>query len=112
MRQVPGQPEQLQLERERERVERGPNRRETRRRVEQIEKPRECAERALVGLLLDEQAQHRLGADQPDVESIRVIANELMRRDQLDASHRLELPASLVEQELYVAQRLEPRPEP
>ena len=73
VRQVAGQPEQLELEREPERIERGSVGR-MRRLIEKVEEPRQCGERPLVRLLLAEQPQHRLGADHPDREPVVVLA--------------------------------------
>jgi len=72
MRQVAREPEQLELEREPERVERRP-RTAVRRVVEKIEEARHRGERALVRLLLTEEAQHRLGADHPDGKAVVVL---------------------------------------
>ena len=110
VRQVARQPEQLQLEGERERVERGPLRR-VRRLVEQVEEARQRGERALVRLLLGEQAQHRLGADQAGGEPVVVVACRLVRPDELDAGDRLQLAGALMEHELDVRERLEPAAE-
>ena len=67
MRQEPGQPEQLELEREHERVEAGPRSSRWLVLVERVEEARQREERTLVALLLREQAQHRLEADEPDL---------------------------------------------
>ena len=110
VRQVAGDPEELQLEREHERVERralGARRRL----VEQVEEARERGERPLVRLGLAEEAQHRLGADQPHVEAVPVLARRAVGAQQLDAGDRLQLPAALVQHQLNMRQRLEPRAE-
>src|SRR5581483_10017986 len=106
MRQVAGEPEQLQLERERERVERRPLRR-VRALVEDVEEARERRERALVLLLLGEEAEHRLRPDQADAQAVVVVAGDLVRPAQLDARDRLQLARALVELQLDVRQRLE-----
>ena len=112
VRQVAGEPQQLQLEREPERVERRPAAGDRRRVVEQVEEPRQRVERALVRLGLAEEPQHRLGADQPDVQAVAVLAGRVVRAEQLDAGDRLQLAAALVQHQLDVRQRLEPRAEP
>ena len=75
VRQVAGEPEQLELERERERVERRPRRARGSSSSSDVEEARQRRERALVPLLLGEEAQHRLGADQPDAEPVRLLAH-------------------------------------
>ena len=82
VRQVAGQPEQLELEREPERVEGRPVG-GVRRVVEKIEEARQRDERPLVRLLLAEQPQHRLGADHPDREAVVVLARLAVRSDEL-----------------------------
>ena len=77
-------------------------------RLEQVEEARERGERALVRLGLAEEAQHRLGADQADVQAIGALADDMMRVQELDAGDRLQLAASLVQQQLDVRERLEP----
>src|SRR4051794_12454145 len=111
MRQVAGEPEQLQLERQRERIECGPLCC-MRCRVERIEETRESGEGALVRLLLAEEPQHRLGADQADAQAVVVLARVVVRLDQLDARDRLQVAVALVKQDLDVAERLEPGTEP
>ena len=111
VRQVAREPEQLQLEGEDERVERRALR-ARRRVVEQVEEPRERGEGALVRLRLAEEAQHRLGADQADVQAVAVLAGGVVRAQELDPGDRLELAGSLVEHQLDVRERLEPGAEP
>ena len=110
MRQVAGEPEELQLERDRERVELrlagAPGDI-----VGEVEEAGEGVERALVRLLLLEQLQHRLRARERDPEPVRVVAGRLVRADQVDARDRAELATSLVQRELDVAERLEARAE-
>ena len=65
MREIAGEPQELELERQAERVERRPLRR-VRGLVEEIEEARQRRERARVRLLLGEQPEHRLGADEAD----------------------------------------------
>ena len=69
MRQEALEPEQLQLEREDERIDRGPPTRLRHPRVQRIEKSRQGEERAIVPLLFCIETEHRLEADQPDLEA-------------------------------------------
>ena len=110
VRQVAREPEQLELERERERVERGA-RRARAGLVERVEEARQRGERALVPLLLGEEAEHRLGADQPDAQAVRLLADGAVRPHEVDAGDRLELARALVELERDVRERLEPAAE-
>src|SRR5205085_11248540 len=89
VRQVPGEPEQLQLEAEDERID-GRSCRRGGRLVEQVEEACERAEGPLVRLRLAEEPQHRLGADQADVEAVRLLAAQAVRAQQLDAGDRLQ----------------------
>ena len=82
VREVPGEPEELELERERQRVERGPAAQAGRQRVEDGQEARHRLERALVPLLLDEEPEHRLRADEPDGEPVRILARRPMRVDE------------------------------
>ena len=111
VRDVAGEPQQLELERERERIERGTSARAGRNRIHGGEEPRQRLERALVALLLDEEPQHRLGADEPDREAVRILARGPVRVDERDAGDRVQLAGSLVEHQLDVRERLEPRAE-
>ena len=107
MREVAGEPEQLQLERENERVggrPAGPGLEL----VEEIEETCQRPKRAVVRLLLGEEAQHRLGTDEADVQPVRLLPSGVVGAEQLHAGHRLQLPAALVEHQLDVAERLEP----
>src|SRR5262249_12100861 len=72
VRKVAREPGELELERERERVERGPaaGRLDL---VEEVEEARERRERPLVPLGLAEEPQHRLRPDQPDAEPVRLL---------------------------------------
>ena len=79
MRQVTGEPEQLELEREREWVERRLCGRPARNRVETLEEARQRREGTLVALLLREEAQHRLGAHEPDTEPVGLVPHLVMR---------------------------------
>ena len=90
VRQVAREPEQLQLEAERERVD-APAASAAAPLVEQVEEPRERTERPLVRLRLAEEPQHRLGADQPDVQPVGVLAHRVVRAEELDAGDRLQL---------------------
>ena len=111
VRDVAGEPQQLELERERDRIERGTSARARRDRVDRGEEPRQRLERALVALLLDEEPQHRLGADEPDREAVRILARRPVRVDERDAGDRVQLARALVEHQLDVRERLEPRAE-
>ena len=90
MRQIAGEPEELELERERERIERRPLG-GVRRVVEHVEEADERGERALVLLLLGEEPEHRLGADQADAQPVEVVAGRLVVVDEIDARDRLQL---------------------
>ena len=111
MRQVAGEPEQLELEGEAERVERRPGGRQASGLVQEVEEAGQRAEGPRIRLLLGEEPQHRLRPDEPDREPVGVLARRAVRPDQVDARHRLQLAAALVEEQLDVAERLEPRPE-
>ena len=111
VRHVAGEPEQLQLEREHERVERRPRRSARGDHVEPVEKARQRRECALVRLLLGEELQHRLGADQPDREPIGILARLVVGGAQVGSGHRLQLAGALVEHQLDVRERLEPAAE-
>ena len=110
MRQVARDPEQLELERERERVE-GWARRARAGLVQRVEEARQRDERAVVALLLGEEAEHRLGADQPDAQAVGLLANRAVRPYEVDSRHRLELARALVQLQRNVRQRLEPAAE-
>jgi hypothetical protein len=79
--------------------------------VEPVEEAREGRERPVVRLLLGEEAQHRLGADQPHREPVRILARFVMRRAQVRPRHGLQLAGALVEHQLDVRERLEPAAE-
>jgi glutaredoxin 3 len=105
--EIAGEPEQLQLKREGEQVEPGLGR-AGRDLVSEVEKARERTEGALVRLLLREQLEHRLRAGERDTEPVGVIPGALVRADQVDPGDRLELAPPLVEEDLNVAEGLEP----
>ena len=107
MREVPREPEQLQLEGEDERIERrlGPARLGA---VQDVEKPRQRLEGARVPLLLGEEPEHRLEPDQTDGQTVRVLASLAVRPHERGPGHGRQLSAPLVEHQLDVAQRLEP----
>ena len=111
VRRIARDPEELELEREHDGVERGAGARLGRRRVERVEEPRQRGEGALVRLLLREQPQHRLEPDQSDLEAVRVAADRVVRADERGAGDRLELAATLMEHELDVGERLQAGPE-
>ena len=110
MRQVAGEPEQLELEREDERIERRPPVAGLHL-VEEVEEAREGDKGPVVPLLLREELQHGLEADEADRQTIVAVARGAVRTDQLDARDRLQLPPPLVEDELDVAHRLQPAAE-
>jgi len=94
--QVPGEPEQLQLEGEDERI----GSRAARAGLELVEEVEEACqrpERALVRLLLREEAQHRLGADEAGIQAIRVLTGGMVRAEELRTGDRLELAATLAQ---------------
>ena len=111
VRLVAGEPEELELEGECERVLRGP-RGPRLERVAGVEEPRDRLERPRVRLLLGEETQHRLGADEPDREPVVDLARRGVRAHEMHTRHRLELARALVQHHLDVGQRLEPRAEP
>ena len=80
MRQVAGEPQELQLEGERERIERGPSGPLASRRppVEKVEESRQSAERARIRLLLREEAEHCFEPEEPDVQPIRILARRVV----------------------------------
>ena len=80
-------------------------------RVDRLEEARQRLECALVPLLLDVEPQHRLRADEADREPIRILAGRAMRVDERGARDRVQLARALVEEELDVRERLEPRAE-
>jgi hypothetical protein len=91
----------------RERVERGPPASTGRDGVDRLEEARQRLEGPVVLLLLDEEPQHRLGADERDRETIRILARRPVGVDERDAGHGVQLPGSLMEHELDVRERLE-----
>src|SRR5262249_16809044 len=111
VREVAREPKELQLERERERIDCRSSLGACRKLVQQVEEARQRVESARVRLLLREQPQHRLGADQPDTQRVGLLADPVMRVAQVDAGDGLQLARPLVEHQLDVGQRLEPRAE-
>ena len=111
VRQIAGEPQELQLEPERQRVD-GRTGRQRGQLVERVQEPCERRERPLVRLLLGVEPQHRLQPDQPDLQAIRVRARAVVRADEGGAGHRVELAAAVMEDELDVRERLEPPAEP
>ena len=75
MRQEALDPEQLELEGEHERIERGPPARLRLPDVERLEEPRQGEEGAVVPLLLGVEAEHRLEPDEPGLQPVRVRAD-------------------------------------
>ena len=111
MRHVARDPEQLQLEGEDERVERRNGGRAGRDHVEPVEEAGQRGERALVRLLLGEEPQHRLGADQADREPVGILPRLVVGGAQVGSGHRLQLAGALVQHQLDVRERLEPAAE-
>src|SRR5437773_5421811 len=111
MRQVAGQPEQLELEGERERVQRRAcgERLEL---VEEVEETRQRLERARVRLLFGEEAQHRLRGEQADAEPVLLFARLMMRAEELHSRDGLQRARALIQHQLDVRERFEPRAEP
>ena len=113
MRQGAREREELELEREDERVERRPAPPACwLALVERVEEPRQREERTVALLLLREEPQHRLQPDEADLEPVAVGAVPVVRSDERRAGDRAELAAAPVERELNVRQRLEPPAEP
>jgi hypothetical protein len=98
VRQVAGEPEQLELEREAERLELRPRSRFAVRRVQYVEEADNGRKDALVSLLVGEQAKHRLGPDQAHGEPVRAFADRGMWPHERGSGHRRQLAAALVEQ--------------
>jgi len=111
VREVAGEPEQLELEAERERVESSAPPQTSRNGVENGQKAGERLERALVPLLLDEEPKHCLGADEADREAVGILPSRTVWVDERGARDRMQLARSLVEKELHVRERLEARTE-
>ena len=111
VRKVAREPEQLELERERERIDRRPQGRAGDEPVGQVEEARQRLEGARVSLLLVEEPQHRLRPDQGDTEAVGLLARPRVRAQEIDAGDRAELARALVVLERDVRERLEPRPE-
>jgi hypothetical protein len=111
VRQIPRQPEQLQLKRKSERIERGA-RRSRLELVDKVEESCQGLERSRVPFLLCEQAQHRLGPDEPNPEPVLLLSDGVMRVQQLDSRDGLKLSRPLVQQHLDMGERLEARAEP
>src|SRR6266542_302455 len=108
VREVAGQPEQLELEGEAERVELGPTGGSSGPVVQQVEEAGQRLEGARACLLLVEEAEHRLRTHEPDAEPVRILANRRMRMDEVGARLGRKLPGALVQNELHVAQGLQP----
>src|SRR4029079_11735720 len=96
---------------ERERMQRRA-RRERLERVEQVEKTRQRLKRSRVRFLFREEAQHRLGAEQADAEPVLLLAHLVVRMEELASRDRLQLARALIQHQLDVRERLEPRTEP
>ena len=108
MREVAREPQELELEREDERVERGLGGQSGLDSVEKVEEARQRVERSGVRVLLDEEAEHRLEADVADRHSVAVDAGALVGAQEVGAADCAQLPPPLVQHELDVAEGLEP----
>src|SRR5690606_12293397 len=108
VREVAGEPEELQLKGERERVDGVRRLDPDRPAVEEVEEPRQRLERRRLRLGLGVEPQHRLGADEADPEAVRLLSHLAVRPEQLDARHGRELTRPAMEEELDVRERLEP----
>ena len=80
--------------------------------VEQVEKTRQRLKRPRVRLLLREEAQHGLGAEQADTEPVLLLARLVVRTEKLHSRDRLQLARALIQHQLDVRKRFEPRAEP
>src|SRR4051795_1935274 len=111
VREVAREPEQLQLKREDERVERrlgGQRRLDV---VEKVEEARERIEGGRVRVLLDEEAEHSLEADVAHRHAVAVDAPALVGAQKVGAPHCAQLSPPLVQHELDMAKGLEASPE-
>ena len=91
VREVPREPQELELERKCQRVERRAAAHAGRQRVQDGQEARHRLERALVPLLLDEEPEHRLRADEPDGEPIGILTRGPVRVDERRAGDRVQL---------------------
>ena len=82
MREEAGEPQELQLEREHERVERGTFASLRLSVVERVEETGEREERAVVLLFLGVELQHRLEPDESDLEAVAVGADPVVGADE------------------------------
>jgi hypothetical protein len=111
MGQIAGEPEQLELEREYERIECRLGGECRLRLVEEIEEASKGMKGRRVSLLFDEKPEHRLEPDVPDRETISIRSAPIVGADEVGAANGLELPAALVQEQLDVAERLQPAAE-
>ena len=111
MREVAGEPEELELEGEHERVEGGLSGKPRLDGVEEVEEAGQGVERARVRVPLEEEAQHGLQADVADRKPVAVGAAQVVGADEIDAGDGVELAPPLVQHRLDVAERLETPPE-
>jgi glutaredoxin 3 len=107
MRKVAGEPEELQLEGEHERLQGRLGRKRRIDIVQQVEKAGERMEGRWLRLLLDEEPQHGLEPDVPDRQSVWIGSRGVMRADELGAPDRVQIASPLVQQELDMRQRLQ-----
>src|SRR5262249_60328435 len=91
LRQIAGHPEQLELEREPQRVKLGAlGWRAALDAVEEVEEASQRQEGAVVALLLGEEAQRGLGADEPDGEAAGGLPGRRARAERSGARHRAQ----------------------
>jgi hypothetical protein len=98
VRNIAGEPEQLELEREPERVEACAAAQALGNGVESREEALERLEPALVLLLLHEEAQHRLRAHEPHRAPVRILPRRPVRVDKGGAGDCLQVARALVQQ--------------
>jgi hypothetical protein len=108
MRQVAGEPEELELKREHERLERRLGREVDGELVEEVEKARQAVKGLRVWVMLEEEPEHRLEPDLPYGEAVRVGPRGVVRTDEIGAGDSGELSSAFVKEKLDVAQRLQP----
>src|SRR5581483_7376814 len=96
------EPQELELERERERLECRPAACAEPGDVDEVEEPRQRREGAGVRLRLAEELEHRLRADERDAEARPLLPRLAVRGEELRPGDRLQLARPLVQQELDV----------
>lgn len=108
VREVPGEPEQLELKRENERIQTG-RRGEVGRRslVEDVQEAGQGVEGTWILVVLQEEPQDCLEPDMADGEPEPVGAARVMRTHKVDTGDRVQLAAPLVEDDLDVRERFQ-----